>query len=55
MREGVKVAVVDQLFPTPPDLASRMVDAADIRPGHRVLEPSAGTGALLLAMPNIRP
>ena len=33
-------------FPTPPELAEQIIEAADIRPGHRVLEPSAGTGNL---------
>ncbi len=46
----IKVRAVDQLFPTPRDLAARMADAAEIQPGHRVLEPSAGTGRLLGAM-----
>lgn len=45
-----KVIVVDQLFPTPPPLARRMVALADIRPEHFVLEPSAGTGNLLRAI-----
>lgn len=40
-----------QLFPTPPEVAVRMVALAGIEPGHRVLEPSAGTGRLLDAMP----
>ncbi len=52
---GVKVVSADQLFPTPPELAERMVSLADIRPGHRILEPSAGTGRILAALPNIRP
>ena len=47
LRAGVQVVAVPQLFPTPRDLAQRMADLADIRPGHRVLEPSAGTGMLL--------
>lgn len=34
-------------FPTSPTLAERVVKLADIRPGHRVLEPSAGDGALV--------
>lgn len=55
LRAGVKVVSAPQLFPTPPELARRVVELADIRPGHAVLEPSAGTGALLAAMPNIRP
>jgi tRNA G10 N-methylase Trm11 len=43
----VKVVSAPQLFPTPPDLARQVVELADIRPGMTVLEPSAGTGALL--------
>lgn len=50
LRAGVQVVATPQLFPTPKELARRVVDLADIRPGHRVLEPSAGTGALLGAM-----
>jgi SAM-dependent methyltransferase len=48
---GVKVVSVNQLFPTPPELAARMVAEAAIEKGHDVLEPSAGTGCLLDAMP----
>lgn len=51
----VQVVAVPQLFPTPPELAARMVEAADIAPGHSVLEPSAGTGAILAALPTVRP
>jgi SAM-dependent methyltransferase len=47
LREGVKVVAAPQLFPTPPDLARKAVALADIWPGQRVLEPNAGTGALL--------
>lgn len=36
-----------QLFQTPPELAERMADLADIQPGQSVLEPSAGLGRLL--------
>jgi len=50
LRAGVKVVSAPQLFPTPPDLAARAVALADIQPGQRVLEPSAGTGALLQAL-----
>ncbi len=35
-------------FPTPEGLANRLVDMADIRPGMKVLEPSAGSGSLAL-------
>lgn len=50
LRAGVQVVSVPDLFPTPRDLAQRMVQLADIQPGHRVLEPSAGTGMILGAM-----
>jgi protein-L-isoaspartate O-methyltransferase len=50
LREGVKVVTAPQLFPTPPELAARMVGLAELEPGHRILEPSAGTGALLKAI-----
>lgn len=43
---GVQVVAADQLFPTPPDLAARMVAEADIWASHEVLEPSAGTGSI---------
>lgn len=39
-----------RLYPTPADLAARMVSLAGIEEGMRVLEPSAGTGMLLGAM-----
>jgi protein-L-isoaspartate O-methyltransferase len=44
---GVKVTVAAQLFPTPRDLAFRVAEEADLQPGHRILEPSAGTGRLI--------
>lgn len=37
-------------FPTPADVARRLVLLAGIEPGHRVLEPSAGTGAIIDAI-----
>ncbi|MHC4400520.1 MAG: DUF3560 domain-containing protein [Planctomycetota bacterium] len=33
-------------FPTPNEIVEKMVDAADIQPGMKVLEPSAGHGAI---------
>jgi protein-L-isoaspartate O-methyltransferase len=48
---GVTVAVVSQLFPTPAALAALMVEVANIGATDRVLEPSAGTGAILKALP----
>jgi len=47
----VAVVVVPQLFPTPSELAARLVELAGIRPGDRILEPSAGTGRILNALP----
>jgi protein-L-isoaspartate O-methyltransferase len=52
LRGGVSVVAVPQLFPTPAALAARMVALADISPADRVLEPSAGTGAILKALPD---
>ena len=49
-KQRIEVVTVAQLFVTPKELAERVVDAADIRPGQRILEPSAGTGALLLPL-----
>ncbi|SMF97066.1 Methyltransferase domain-containing protein [Methylomagnum ishizawai] len=44
LKHGVQMVNTPQLFPTPPDLAERMVELAEIKTHHRVLEPSAGTG-----------
>jgi hypothetical protein len=37
-------------FPTPPLLARDLVELADVKPGMRCLEPSAGEGAIVLAL-----
>lgn len=50
LKAGVKVVNAPQLFPTPPEIASRMVALADISVGESVLEPSAGTGRILDAV-----
>jgi phospholipid N-methyltransferase len=50
LKEGVKVVVAPQLFPTPAELAARMVALASLATGDAVLEPSAGTGALVEAI-----
>ena len=55
VREGVQVVSAPQLFPTPAALASRMVQLAQPQIGQRVLEPSAGTGRLLEALPGVLP
>lgn len=50
LKTGVQVVSAPQLFPTPPDVARRLVELAGIEPNHKVLEPSAGTGAILDAI-----
>lgn len=52
LRAGVQVVSSPDLFPTPSDLARRMVELAEIPEGAEVLEPSAGTGRLLDALIN---
>lgn len=47
---GVKAVAVNNLFPTPPAIAARLVKLAAIEDGHDVLEPSAGTGNILRAI-----
>lgn len=51
--EGQKVEVVaaPTLFPTPREIVAQMIDLADIDDGMDILEPSAGTGAILSAIP----
>lgn len=50
LKAGVQVAVVNQLVPTPADLAARMAGLLDLAQGQEVLEPSAGTGNLCQAV-----
>ncbi|ORM55941.1 restriction endonuclease subunit M [Pantoea conspicua] len=38
-----------EFFPTPPDVAKHVIRLADVRDGMKVLEPSAGQGALAKA------
>lgn len=47
---GVQMATVPNLFCTSPELAQRMVALAELERSHRVLEPSAGMGALMTAI-----
>ena len=42
---------IDGFYPTPEGIAKKMVELAEIEPGHTVLEPSAGTGNLITQMP----
>ena len=53
LRAGIKPVSAPNLFPTPPEVARRMVGLANLGPhcaGARILEPSAGTGRLLEAL-----
>jgi hypothetical protein len=50
LEQGVTVVSAPQLFPTPGCLADRMAELAELSSGQRVLEPSAGTGALVGAI-----
>ena len=50
LKTGVQTVSAPQLFPTPDDLADKMASYLDIENGHTLLEPSAGTGALLSAV-----
>jgi predicted RNA methylase len=55
LEAGVRVVSAPQLYPTPPELAARMVELAGVGPEDRVLEPSAGTGSLLRAIAAAEP
>lgn len=44
---------LDQFF-TPPDLARRMVELADVKPTDTILEPSAGSGNILREIPKVQ-
>ena len=60
-REAVETALLQgsftdqdqlhQFFETPPEVADRLIAAAKVGPGMRVLDPSAGRGALVRRMP----
>lgn len=55
LRQGIKVVSAPQLFPTPHELARRMVAIAAPQLGQRLLEPSSGTLHLLQALPFVVP
>ncbi len=44
-----------QLFQTPPSIAAQLVALLNIQPGARILEPSAGLGVILDALPPCGP
>lgn len=53
--ERLQRATIPGFFPTPATVIERMLDLADIRPGHSVLEPSAGAGAIVDAVKESEP
>ena len=54
LKAGIKVVSAPQLFPTPIELAEKMIQIAEITNSHRILEPSAGTGAILARLPQMQ-
>lgn len=48
--EALRFAKIPGYFPTPAGLVARMIEAAELAPGSRVLEPSAGSGAIADAL-----
>jgi SAM-dependent methyltransferase len=50
-----RAVVVYQLFQTPPDVAACLIALLGLRPGARILEPSAGLGRLLDALQPYEP
>lgn len=55
VENGTGAAAVWQLFPTPPELAARMVELAQLPQEAIVLEPSVGTGNIAKAAFDWRP
>ncbi len=51
--EKVNIKKDFQFFETPLELANRVVEEADIKEGHLVLEPSAGRGAIALQVSHL--
>ena len=50
LKSGVQTVTAPQLFPTPPEIAAQMVELAEIEDGNSILEPSAGTGNIIMAI-----
>jgi protein-L-isoaspartate O-methyltransferase len=50
LKAGIKTVSAPQLFPTPPEIAAHMVELAEIVSGQDILEPSAGTGNIIMAI-----
>ena len=52
LRAGIQVVHAPQLFPTSDEQAAYMVELLDPKPGDDILEPEAGTGALIKPLAN---
>jgi len=50
LKAGVQIVTAPQLFPTPQAVIELMIEKADIYSSHTILEPSAGTGAIMDAV-----
>ena len=50
LKEGVKTVSAPQLFPTPPEIAKKMVEYANLEQYLSICEPSAGTGSIVKAI-----
>lgn len=53
--ESINLKKEFQFFATPDEVADRLVELAGIEPGHIVLEPSAGQGAIVEAIHRAQP
>ena len=55
LEQQIALASIPGFFPTPKELAEMMVEIADIQPGMRILEPSAGSGSIADAIKAAEP
>jgi len=55
LKAGIQTVSAPQLFPTPPEIAAKMVELAEVAPGMTVLEPSAGTGNIITKIQRAEP
>lgn len=55
LEREVRTFKIEGYFPTPPDVVERLLHLANILPGERVLEPSAGNGNIADAIRNAHP
>lgn len=54
-RTAPRAVVVYQLFQTPADIAAQLAELLELKPGARILEPSAGLGRLIDAVKPYEP